>query len=76
MRSLRSRKGRRWGSFFGLCPKNEPHSPFSRERSEREQQQFRFYVWFQRFQTDFTETKPMHRFFFAFFVIQQESALI
>ncbi|MDZ7879469.1 MAG: hypothetical protein U5L45_17455 [Saprospiraceae bacterium] len=47
MRSLRSRKGRRGGSFFGLCPKNEPHSLFSRERSEREKQQFRFYVWFQ-----------------------------
>ncbi|MDZ7878856.1 MAG: hypothetical protein U5L45_14340 [Saprospiraceae bacterium] len=27
MRSLRSRKGRGEGSFFGLCPKNEPHSP-------------------------------------------------
>ncbi|MDZ7877585.1 MAG: hypothetical protein U5L45_07940 [Saprospiraceae bacterium] len=27
MRSLRSRKSRRGGSFFGLCPKNEPHSP-------------------------------------------------
>ncbi|MDZ7876653.1 MAG: hypothetical protein U5L45_03235 [Saprospiraceae bacterium] len=25
--SLRSREGRRGGSFFGLCPKNEPHSP-------------------------------------------------
>ncbi|MDZ7879897.1 MAG: hypothetical protein U5L45_19625 [Saprospiraceae bacterium] len=47
MRSLRSRKGKRGGSFFGQSPKNEPHSPFSRERSEREKQQFRFYVWFQ-----------------------------
>ncbi|MDZ7878726.1 MAG: hypothetical protein U5L45_13685 [Saprospiraceae bacterium] len=47
MRSLRSRKGRRGGSFFGQRPKNEPHSPFSRERSEREKQQLRFYVWFQ-----------------------------
>ncbi|MDZ7876739.1 MAG: hypothetical protein U5L45_03670 [Saprospiraceae bacterium] len=26
LRSLRSRKGRRGGSFFGLCPKNEPHA--------------------------------------------------
>ncbi|MDZ7878660.1 MAG: hypothetical protein U5L45_13355 [Saprospiraceae bacterium] len=26
------------GSFFGQSPKNEPHSPPSRERSEREMQ--------------------------------------
>ncbi|MDZ7880517.1 MAG: hypothetical protein U5L45_22765 [Saprospiraceae bacterium] len=29
--SLRSQK-RRGGSFFGLCPKNEPHSPLLRAK--------------------------------------------
>ncbi|MDZ7876861.1 MAG: hypothetical protein U5L45_04280 [Saprospiraceae bacterium] len=27
-RSLRSCEGGECGSFFGVCPKNEPHSPF------------------------------------------------
>ncbi|MDZ7880120.1 MAG: hypothetical protein U5L45_20755 [Saprospiraceae bacterium] len=46
MRSLRSRKRKRGGSFFGQSPKMN-HIPLSRERSERKNQQFRFYVWFQ-----------------------------
>ncbi|MDZ7877404.1 MAG: hypothetical protein U5L45_07035 [Saprospiraceae bacterium] len=46
MRSLRSRKRRRGGSFSGFARKMNHILP-SRERSERENQQFRFYVWFQ-----------------------------
>ncbi|MDZ7880750.1 MAG: hypothetical protein U5L45_23950 [Saprospiraceae bacterium] len=48
MRSLRSLKRRRGCSFFGLCPKNEQPLLLLSERSERENQQFGFYVWFQK----------------------------
>ncbi|MDZ7879021.1 MAG: hypothetical protein U5L45_15165 [Saprospiraceae bacterium] len=35
--------------FSGLARKNEPLLLLLRERSERENQQFRFYVWFQNY---------------------------
>ncbi|MDZ7880000.1 MAG: hypothetical protein U5L45_20145 [Saprospiraceae bacterium] len=48
LRSLRSRKERLGRSFFGLCPKNERHSSFSRERSEREKECLNFMYCFKK----------------------------
>ncbi|MDZ7879382.1 MAG: hypothetical protein U5L45_16995 [Saprospiraceae bacterium] len=43
-----AQKEERWFIFSGFARKMNSFSP-SRERSERENQQFRFYVWFQNF---------------------------
>ncbi|MDZ7879718.1 MAG: hypothetical protein U5L45_18715 [Saprospiraceae bacterium] len=51
---------------FSAKPKNEPHSP-SRELSERENQQFKFYEWFQKFFRNFIKKRQFKNFVLPLF---------